>query len=66
MNLMLELFIKYFKTTIIRNFQQAITNSLQTDGKKKKLSKEISVKKCQTEIVKLKSTTKTKLLDGSQ
>lgn len=36
MNLMLELFIKYFKTTIIRNFQQAITNSLQTDGKKKK------------------------------
>lgn len=38
MNLMLELFIKYFKTTIIRNFQQAITNSLQTDGKKKKNS----------------------------
>lgn len=59
---MLELFIKYFKTTIIRNFQQAITNSLQTDGKKK-LSKEISVKKCQTEIIKLKSTTKTKLLN---
>ena len=46
MNLMLKLFIKSFKTIIIKKFQHAIKNSLQTNEKKKikKLNREIYVK----------------------
>lgn len=36
MNLMLKLFIKSFKTIIIKKFQHAMKNSLQTNEEKKK------------------------------
>lgn len=64
MNLMLKLFIKSFKTIIIKKFQHAIKNSLQTNEKKKKKTQQRNIcQKCQIEIIKLKSTRKTKLLD---
>lgn len=65
---MLKLFIKSFKRIIIKKFQHAMKNSLQTNEEKEKRKKpqQRSIcQKCQIEIIKLKSTRKTKLLDQS-
>ena len=55
MNQLLEL-SKYFKVTIIKKIQQAITNSLEPSEKNGNFSKEIEVvKKNQMEIKELKN-----------
>lgn len=56
MDQMLEFSDEDFKATIIKMFQQSLTNSLATD-EKKNLSKEINViKENQIEIIELKNT----------
>lgn len=52
-----ELYDKDFKSAIIEMFQQAITNTLETDENRESYSKEIEhIKKHWMEILELKNT----------